>query len=125
KINNTLVKLNLNNIYVPLKLKLEPEFDAEEIDSSKIEKEKIYSIEDALKTFNNLVILGDPGSGKTTVLKYLAYNICAKRTSSNHFEDYVPVIIKGSEFADYVSSNSKNLAEFIIDHFDKKYELLF
>ena len=125
KINNTLVKINLKNIYVPLKLKLESEFDVIEKDSSKTENEIIYSIEDALKTFDNLVVLGDPGSGKSTVLKHLAYNICTKRTSSNQFEDYVPVIIKGSEFADYVSSTSKNLSEFIIDHFDKKYELLF
>lgn len=125
KINNTLVKINLKNIYVPLKLKLESEFDVIEKDSSKTENEIIYSIEDALKTFDNLVVLGDPGSGKSTVLKHLAYNICTNRTSSNQFEDYVPVIIKGSEFADYVSSTSKNLSEFIIDHFDKKYELLF
>ncbi len=125
KVNNTLVKINLKNIYVPLKLKLESEFDVIEKKSSKIENEIIYSIEDALKTFDNLVVLGDPGSGKSTVLKHLAYNICTNRTFSNQFEDYVPVIIKGSEFADYVSSTSKNLSEFIIDHFDKKYELLF
>ena len=123
KINNTLVKINLDNIYVPLELKLEPEF---EIGANKKQEQKvIYSVENALDNFDNLVILGDPGSGKSTVLKHLVFNICSKRAIESQFDDYVPIIIKGSEFAKYVSSTSKQLAEYIINHFDKKYEDLF
>ena len=123
KINNTIVKINLDNIYVPLELKLESEFEIDE--NSKEEKKLIYSIEDALHNFDNLVILGDPGSGKSTVLKHLIFNICSKRAIESQFDDIVPIIIKGSEFAKYVSSTSKQLAEFIISHFDRKYEYLF
>ena len=125
KINNTLVKINLENIYVPLELKLETDFETGQEELKKVEKKIIYTTDKALNDFNNLVILGDPGSGKSTVLKYLARNICSKRAIESQFEGLVPIIVKGSEFAKYVSSTSKQLSEYVIDHIDKKYEILF
>lgn len=118
KINNTLVKLELNKIYVPLELVSNLQ---EETDFDRQEVIKNYSIENALLNFSNLVILGDPGSGKSTLLKKLAFNICNSRQAS----DLVPVLIKGSEFAKFVKDSSKGLAEYIINHIDKKYEDLF
>jgi len=123
KINNTLVKINLENIYVPLELKLE--YDIENKENIKSDKIIGYSVEKALIDFNKLVILGDPGSGKSTVLKFLAKSICSNRSLQNKFEEYVPIIIKGSDFAKYVSQTSKQLSEYIIDHLDRKYDLLF
>ncbi len=125
KINNTLVKINLENIYVPLELKIESEIGQAEDEHQKRKKEIIFTLENALNEFNKLVVLGDPGSGKSTILKHLAYNICTNRPVESQFSDLVPVIIKGSEFAKYVSTTSKNLSEFIVDQIDKKYELLF
>lgn len=124
KINNTLVKLNLEDIYVPLELKLETEFEPPQ-DELKRGSSKTFSIEYALNNFNNIAILGDPGSGKSTVLKYLARKVCQNRSTTHLYSDLVPIIIKGSEFAKYVQTTSKQLAEYIIDHIEKKYELLF
>ena len=125
KINNTLVKINLENIYVPLELKIESEIGKTNDELQSKKKEIIFTLENALNDFNKLVVLGDPGSGKSTILKHLAYNICTNRPTESQFNDLVPVVIKGSEFAKYVSTTSKNLSEYIIDHIDKKYELLF
>ncbi|MDI9882384.1 SMEK domain-containing protein [Flectobacillus longus] len=125
KINNTQVKINLENIYVPLELKIESEIGKTNDELQKGKKEIIFTLENALNDFNKLVVLGDPGSGKSTILKHLAYNICTNRPTDSQFSDLVPVIIKGSEFAKYVSTTAKNLSEYIIDQIDKKYELLF
>jgi hypothetical protein len=127
KISNTLVKLDLSNIYVPVMIKPERDHVLQQstLDNIGESDSSHLSIDDALCKFNNLVILGDPGSGKSTLLKYLAHTICSSRTNKNQFEDIVPVFIRGSEFAKYVSTTSKNLAEFIINHLDKRYEYLF
>ncbi|MCX2496138.1 SMEK domain-containing protein [Pedobacter sp. PF22-3] len=122
KINNTLVKISLENIYVPLALKIESEIGEKK---HELQKEITFTLENALNDFNKLVVLGDPGSGKSTILKHLAYNICTNRPTESQFSDLVPIIIKGSEFAKYVSTTSKHLSEYIIDQIDKKYELLF
>ena len=125
KINNTLVKINLENIYVPLELKIESEIGQAKDEIQNGNKEITFTLENALNDFNKLVVLGDPGSGKSTILKHLAYNICKNRSTESQFSDLVPIIIKGSEFAKYVSTTFKNLSEYIIDQIDKKYELLF
>lgn len=122
KINNTQVKIDLEKIYVPLTLKIESEIGSTE---RKEEIEILYSIEKALNDFNKIVILGDPGSGKSTILKHLAHKICSQRPTESQLSDLVPVIIKGSEFSKYVSTTSKKLSEYIIDQIDKKFELLF
>jgi len=75
KINNTLVKINLENVYVPLELKVESEIGGKIEETKKERKEIIFTLEKALNEFNKLVILGDPGSGKSIFLKHLAYNI--------------------------------------------------
>jgi energy-coupling factor transporter ATP-binding protein EcfA2 len=122
KINNTQVKINLDKIYVPLTLKIESEIGSNE---KKEDIEILYSIEKALIHFNKIVILGDPGSGKSTILKHLAHKICSQRPTESQLSDLVPVIIKGSEFSKYVSTTSKKLSEYIIDQIDKKFEFLF
>jgi GTPase SAR1 family protein len=120
KINNTQVKLELDSIYVPLKLGKHGEgiTKSDELDLD-------LNIESALKKLNKLVVLGDPGSGKSTVLKYIAHKVCNFRATESYLGDLVPCLIKGSEYAKYVFQSSKGLSEYIVDHIDKKYELLF
>src|SRR6201999_2864569 len=93
KINNTLVKISFENIFVPLEL----QFEKTSIKSSGESAKKItFTPENALLDFNRLVILGDPGSGKSTILKHLAHEICSKRQLNTQFSDFVPILIKGS-----------------------------
>lgn len=63
------------------------------------EKRISYDIITALTNFEKIVILGDPGSGKSTTLKYLAYTICAHRTDSYQLQAYIPIYIKATEYA--------------------------
>lgn len=122
RVNNTLVRLNIDKIYVPLKFKFDFSNNAEEI----LPKEKriSYDIITALTNFEKIVILGDPGSGKSTTLKYLAYTICAHRTDSYQLQAYIPIYIKATEYAKYLSDKGRSLSEFIID-INTKYGLLF
>jgi len=94
KINNTLVKITLDKIFIPLELKLNKDTIDETGDEH---KRTTYLPEEALAKFDKLVILGDPGSGKSTILKHIAYRICTQRQKDGLFSDYLPIFIKGSE----------------------------
>lgn len=122
RVNNTLVRLNIDKIYVPLKFK----FDISNNDEALLSREKrnSYDIVTALENYGRIVVLGDPGSGKSTSLKYIAHTICSHRTDSNGLQSYVPVLIKATDFAKYNTDTGRSLSEYIID-FNTKYGLLF
>lgn len=122
RINNTLVKLNIDKIYVPLKFKFDFSNNAEDVLSK--DKRCSYDIVSALENYDRIVVLGDPGSGKSTSLKYLAYTICLHRDQSSWLQSYVPVLIRATDYAKYYVDTGRSLSEYIID-FNNKYGLLF
>ena len=63
----------LEQLYVPIYLGLNYSSVAE------MEKKDFFSLEDALTKLRLLVILGDPGSGKSTIVNYLATLFASKR----------------------------------------------
>ena len=86
KINNRQVKIGLENIYVPLKLS---NYIGQLKGTSNTKKELI-NVRDIIEKHTSSIILGDPGSGKSTILKYIAYYICSKRNSEIFF-NLVPI----------------------------------
>lgn len=122
RVNNTLVRLDIDKIYVPLKFKFDISNNDEELLSR--EKRNSYDIVTAMENYSRIVVLGDPGSGKSTSLKFLNYTICSHRTDSNGLQSYVPVLIKATDYAKYNTDTGRSLSEYIID-FNTKYGLLF
>lgn len=121
KINNSLVRLTLDSIYVPLTFRM----DSTTTNKSIQEQPVVFDIFKAIETFNRIVILGDPGSGKSTALKHLAYMLCRNRPTNNQYDKYVPVYIKASEFAKASYDSGKNISDYIIDGYNQKYAKLF
>ena len=122
RVNNTLVMLDIDKIYVPLKIKFDISNNDEELLSQ--DKRNSYDIVTTLEKYGRIVVLGDPGSGKSTSLKYLAHTICSHRIDSNGLQSYVPVLIKATEFAKYYNKTGRSLSEYVID-FNTKYGSLF
>lgn len=76
-----------------------------------------------------VVLLGHPGSGKTTVGKYIAYSIANKQFSKvgQIFEPLIPISIKVSDYAmELRATPNLSLFEFIVkkstDRFSKLFE---
>ena len=61
--------------------------------------EIIFNADDIINKFNKLVIVGAPGSGKTTFLKHFALKSC-KENLENNQRITVPIVIILKDFAD-------------------------
>ncbi len=88
--------------------------DAESLDRlgfGKVKEERIPGLE-AVQKYDKLMVLGKPGAGKTTFLKYLAIQ-CAK---SKVLTDKVPIFITLKQFAE--TPNQPSLTNYINQIFD-------
>ncbi|MEE0863459.1 MAG: SMEK domain-containing protein [Lachnospiraceae bacterium] len=101
RINNLQIKVNLQDVYVNQLLK----FDNKEI-------ETFFPISHLLSKNNKTVVLGEPGTGKSTLLKWIMYDICANR---NDYSVEVPIYIKCSVYAKKVMAEQMDLSAFIIN----------
>lgn len=137
KISGKEVQMELLDIFVPLEINLDKsimpriEFDTPilqqslEISTSKIKENKDKDPLTSILKHRYLVILGDPGLGKSTLLKYLAVKVTKLRAGKDLFANTIPLYIRISDYADYFKNNKKTLYEFITEHYDKQYQHIF
>lgn len=111
RINNLQVKVNLQDLYVNQLLK----FNNKEI-------ETFIPISHLLSKNSKTVVLGDPGTGKSTLLKWIMYDICANR---NEHSVEVPIYIKCSVYAKKVMAEQMDLSAFIINALNIKNKELY
>lgn len=79
-----------------------------------------------LTKFSQIVLLGDPGGGKTTLLKYITYQMCKFQRQNTFLPFYLPVFLRISEYAHVIKSNpSKRLVDFLLYDYDKQFANLF
>ncbi len=139
KLSNVFVEQNVRERMPPVELpkeiwkKIQEKWDPEKknfpeelsLDEIKIANESYYSKEpkavlDVITDDRNkqLVILGDPGSGKSTLTRYLLLsilNINGETKLSKKFDDYLPLLIELRKFAAF---RSKEKCESFLDYFD-------
>ena len=137
-INNLPLQIPLLALYVPLKARPHlPEGDcwSEELRLAgrKISKEELdvigkriggpTSLLELLKTTDGLIVLGDPGSGKTTFLKYLALQLALGKPPIDKLAGYFPILLPLSDYAERLSHNSDlSLSQFFNDHYQSEFE---
>ena len=96
------------------------------LEDSKPLREKRAQFFEQLERSSRIVLLGDPGCGKSTVLKYITIQVCKYHFSNRFLPFYVPIFLKVSEYAKVLKSDSKkNLLDFIYGEYDRQYAQLF
>jgi hypothetical protein len=88
-----------------------------ELSQDKFAQEKDESLlpEEALKRYRHMVVLGDPGAGKTTMLKYLC--LLSARAKLSGFPDF-PMFVTLNRFA---KASQENLLDFITAEVAERY----
>ena len=124
------LKFSLLEVYVPLLACQElPEgetWDRVEVGGRELKDAEGNSIRmseprqviDILQEHSGLVILGDPGSGKTTFLKYLALMFASAKGEELGLGERFPVLVPLSAYANALSKGDRlRLDDFIADYY--------
>ncbi len=76
---------------------------------------------DLLKRFDGLIILGDPGAGKTTFLKYLALSLAAGEGEQLGLAKRLPILVPLSAYANALAEQDDcPLQDFLGDYYRKQ-----
>jgi len=124
------LKLKLLDLYVPLKARMElPEGDTWKRDVSLAgrditndEQELLYFGEPipllkVLQNHSGVIVLGDPGAGKTTFVKYLALRLASGEGAMIGLDDYLPILLPLAAFANAIQTRDIRLDDFIAEYF--------
>lgn len=125
------LRLKLLDLYVPLKARMElPEGDTWKRDLSLAgrditdhEQEVLHFGEpvpllNVLKKHSGVIVLGDPGAGKTTFVKYLALRLARGEGAKVGLDDYLPILLPLAAFANALQSRDIPLDDFIAEYFE-------
>lgn len=116
--------IKLNDVYIPLKSRIDisdsVNWAHESFTSKKEElfeihkrKSKIIPLSDLIEQHNCLIILGDPGSGKTTFLKSTAL-LLATQSETEH---KLPILLPLTAYANALDNQNIRLDDFIAEYF--------
>ena len=124
------LRLKLLDLYVPLKARMElPEGDTWKRDISLAgrdvtndEREQMHfgepvSLLNALQKHSGVIVLGDPGAGKTTFVKYVALCLARGEGRKIGLDDYLPIVLPLAAFANALQSRDIRLDDFIAEYF--------
>ena len=73
-----------------------------------------------LEQHDGLIILGDPGAGKTTFLKYLALCLAGAEVQPLRLESRLPILLPLSDYAKALAGQDVSLDRFISNYYDGK-----
>ncbi len=121
----------LLDLYVPLKARRElpkggetwtPEVrlagrKLKENEEEQLKYSKPLPVLDLLRENGGLILLGDPGAGKSTFLKYLAVKCALDEGEALGLPDRLPVLIPLAAYANQIEEKDMRLDQFIEEYF--------
>ncbi|WP_148562441.1 NACHT domain-containing protein [Spirosoma radiotolerans] len=127
-------RVNLKEIFVKPLFKYKKQGNSDDAviveNSVKITKDSFCIIEADFLTRipNNIVVLGNPGAGKSLLIRAIIYAIINKDDSvisAENIFSYLPIRIELRKYLIYKKTNSKNLLNYIPHLFELEYGLNF
>ena len=125
------LRLELVELYVPLKARLElPSGDTWQpevrVGGRKLAQEEAQlhfsepqEVLELLKDHAGVILLGDPGAGKSTFLKYLAVRLACGQGDALGLGNRLPVLLPLAAYANALQEDDLKLDEFIHTYFNK------
>jgi formylglycine-generating enzyme required for sulfatase activity len=108
------LRLPLLPLYIPQRVEAEPaatmEADSDRASGNFRERVLLLTL---LKQHHGLIILGQPGLGKTTFLKYLALNLALGQGEALGLPNYLPLVLSLADYAVALAQDNISLRHFL------------
>jgi formylglycine-generating enzyme required for sulfatase activity len=125
------MRIPLADLYVPLKARLElpkggetwsaeARLGGRKLTDAQMKEMKLsqpQAVLDLLKDNPGLILLGDPGAGKSTFLKYMALKAAAGETTASGLGGRLPVLVPLSAYATVLKVKEQRIDDFIEEYF--------
>ena len=118
-VDGTPIRIPLLEMYIPLKARVEMLDDNKVSAPGQTTQATNYSLSEPLsllellQQYNGLVILGDPGAGKTTFLKYLALQLASEPEQTLGLNNRLPLVLSFSAYANALAEKDIPLPDFL------------
>jgi len=121
RVGSRVVRIGMTDLFIPLRAL--PEDPGPEDPPQR--PARMLAIDELLAN-RRAVVLGDPGAGKTTLGRFLAYSLSVGRPPAEALDDCVPIVVRAFEYAEATDGGRrKSLHDFIVDELSDRYGSLF
>jgi formylglycine-generating enzyme required for sulfatase activity len=107
------LQLPLAAMYVPLNGRINRTYQQSEAN----QPPPIQPLLTLLQQNDGLIILGPPGSGKTTWLKYLAHQLAKDQSSALGLDNRLPLVLSLSAYANALAKEDVPLSQYLADFY--------
>lgn len=118
------IRLSLLGLFVPLHARLDlPDgdtWDRDDEPSHLATASDPQPLLDLLHAHDGLIVLGDPGSGKTTFLKYLALQLAQGNGAALGLENWLPVVLPLAAYANALAEGDLPLGDFFVRYYRQR-----
>lgn len=119
--------VTVTKLYVEPDLNICNRKEQEIKDSGETENKKAFKVNDILKSKKNkhLVILGDPGAGKSLLIKNIILNLISKKNTLGYraYEGWIPIRIELRKYNSNKIKHSINITEYIAFMIKNEYQI--
>lgn len=115
------IRLPLLDMFVPLHGRLDlPAGDTWEREEGAAADSDPQPLLDLLHNHAGLIVLGDPGSGKTTFLKYLALQLAQGNGAALGLENWLPIVLPLAAYANALAAGDLPLSDFFVRYYQQR-----
>lgn len=115
------IRLPLLDMFVPLHGRLDlPDGDTWEREDEATADSDPQPLLDLLHRHDGLIVLGDPGSGKTTFLKYLALQLAQGNGAALGLENWLPIVLPLAAYANALTEGDLPLSDFFVRYYQQR-----
>lgn len=115
------IRLPLLDMFVPLHARLDlPDGDTWEREETAVSDSDPQPLLDLLHSHDGLIVLGDPGSGKTTFLKYLALQLAQGNGAALGLENWLPIVLPLAAYANALAEGDLPLGDFFVRYYQQR-----